>query len=86
MNPLRSCTNTQWNLLDGIISLPFSKVYVSHTIFEQKTVVLYNVLCFTHEICAVLMRKNFACFAFSTNLVKPVRQPGIKPTLLDHYK
>ena len=29
---------------------------------NKKTVVLYNVLCFTHEICAVLMRKNFACF------------------------
>ena len=72
--------------MDGIISLPFSKVYVPTQLFEQKTVVLYNVLCFTPEICAVLMRKNFAGFAFSTNLVKPVRQPGIKPALLDHYK
>ena len=62
MDPLRSCTNTQWNLLHGIISLLFSKVYVPHTIFEKKTVVLYNVLCFLLPNLCSLMRKNFVDF------------------------
>ena len=86
MDLLRSCTNTQWNLLLGIISLLFSKVYVPTQLFEQKTVVLYNVLRFMPPNLCSLACRNLRCFAFYANVVKPVRQPGIKPALLDHYK
>ena len=41
---------------------------------NKKTVVLYNMLCFIPEICAVWRVKISPVFAFSTNLVKPVRQ------------